>query len=265
MKEDVRITVITITYNSERTIEETIKSVLRQNYKKLDYVIIDGASSDATMNIVNRYRAYLSTVISEKDNGISDAFNKGIANSNGDIIVMINSDDIMLPGALKHIADEYDGNHDIYCGNVLLENPHTGFKCREVPSTKFPVLPFFCHVAHQGMFISRDAYRKFGCYNTDIHYPMDLDFLMRAYRMGAKFKYVDYDIACFRAGGVTSNNIWKKREDYIKTVRNNGGNIFQAYLFFYYLCLTQITKHILNCVGADFSQKLRYNKNKHII
>ena len=260
MEKNPRITVVTVSYNSEKTIEDTIKSVLDQKYDNLDYVIVDGCSTDSTMDIVYKYRQYLNTVISEKDKGISDAFNKGIANADGDIIVMINSDDVMIPEALRHVAEAYDGKHDIYCGNVLLENPETGYKCREIPSTKFPVTPFFCHVAHQGMFVSRDAYRRFGGYNVDIRYPMDLDFLMRAYRMGATFKHVDYDIACFRAGGATSNSIIKKRTDYIRIVIANGGNIFQAFLFYVYLCLTQIVKHFINMFGSDISQKIRYRK-----
>lgn len=262
MKKNIVITVVTVSYNSGQTIEETIKSVISQNYDNLDYVIIDGGSTDSTMDIINMYRPYFNTVISEKDRGISDAFNKGIAHAKGDIIVMINSDDIMLPSALKNVADEYDGKHDIYCGNVILENPITGFKCREKPSTKFPVMPFFCHVAHQGMFVSRDAYMRFGNYNIDIRYPMDLDFLMRAYRMGARFKYINCDIALFRAGGVTSTTgIIKKRKDYIRIVKDNEGNILQAYLFFCYLCVTQIVKYIINIFGKDFSQKIRY-RNK---
>lgn len=260
MGKNIKITVVTVSYNSEKTIEDTINSVLGQNYVNLDYVIIDGCSTDATMDIVNRYRPYLGTVISEKDKGISDAFNKGIKHAKGEIIVMINSDDVMMPEALQHIAEAYDGKHDIYCGNVLLENPKTGFRCREIPSTKFPVTPFFCHVAHQGMFVTRDAYRRFGNYNVEIKYPMDLDFLMRAYRMGATFKHVNHDIACFRAGGATSNSIIKKRKDYIRIVRDNGGNSFQAYLFYSYLCLTQIVKHTINIFGSDISQKIRYKK-----
>mgnify|MGYP003397557038 FL=1 len=260
--EKIKISIVTICYNSGSTIEDTIKSVLSQNYPNLDYVIIDGASTDDTMNIVNRYRNKFSVVVSEKDGGISDAFNKGIANSSGEVICFMNSDDVMLPGALDAIAQAYDGKHDIYCGNVLLENPNTGFKCREVPSVNFPIVPVLCHVAHQGMFITKKAYNHFGGYDTNVRYPMDLDFLMRASRKGATFKHVDYDIACFRAGGTTSNNIFKKKKDYLYIVRKNGGNAIQAYYFYYFLVMTQFVKRILNIFGENFSQKLRYKYSK---
>lgn len=260
MEDKIKISIVTICYNSAKTIEDTIKSVLNQNYGNLDYVIIDGASTDSTMDIVERYRSMLSVVVSEKDRGISDAFNKGIARSTGEVICFINSDDVMLPGALDAISHAFDGKHDIYCGNVLLENPKSGFKCREVPSTTFPVVPMFRHVAHQGMFITPDAYRRFGTYDINVKYPMDLEFLMRAYRQGASFKHVDYDIACFRAGGATSNEIYKKKKDYLYIVKKNGGNWLQAYFFYYFLVLTQLVKHLLNAFGSDFGQKLRYRR-----
>lgn len=262
MENKIKISIVTICYNSAATIEDTIKSVLDQNYDNLDYVIIDGASTDATMSIVERYRSRLSVVVSEKDRGISDAFNKGIAKSTGEVICFINSDDVMLPGSLDAISRAYDGKHDIYCGNVLLENPKSGFKCREVPSTTFPVVPVFRHVAHQGMFITPDAYRRFGVYDINVRYPMDLEFLMRAYRQGASFKHVDYDIACFRAGGATSTEIYKKKKDYLYIVKKNGGNWLQAYFFYYFLVSTQLVKRMLNAFGSDFGQKLRYSRQK---
>lgn len=263
MENKPKISIVTATYNSERTVEETIKSVLAQGYDNLEYIIIDGLSTDRTLDIVRKYENQISVIVSEKDSGISDAFNKGIAFSSGELLCFINSDDVMLPGALQTVAENYDEKHDIFCGNVLLENPETGFKCREVPSTYFPVVPLFCHVAHQGMFITLDAYRRYGGYDTSIRWPMDLDFLMRATRMGARFKYIDYDIACFRAGGATSTSIRKKKQDYLRIVRQNGGNAIQAYLFYYFLCLTQIVKCCIKIGGADLGQKLRYGKAKN--
>ena len=96
-----RITVITISYNSSATIEATLKSVTTQDYKNMEYVVIDGGSTDGTQSIIDRYRSHISFYVSEPDRGISDAFNKGIAHSTGDLIVCINSDDQLLPGALE--------------------------------------------------------------------------------------------------------------------------------------------------------------------
>lgn len=260
-KRNIKISIVTICYNSAATIEHTIKSVLDQNYHNLDYVIIDGGSTDSTLSIVNKYREQISTIISEKDHGISDAFNKGIKYAKGDVICFINSDDVMISNSLQVVANAYDGRHDIYCGNVILENTITGYKCREIPSTTFPIVPLFRHVAHQGMFITPETYKRCGGYDINIRYPMDLDFLVRAYHMGAKFKHINKDIACFRSGGATSTAIYKKKRDYLYVVQKNGGNIFQAYFFYYFLVSTQIIKKFLNLFGSDFSQKLRYKKS----
>ena len=99
-----RITIITISFNSEKTLEQTIKSVVGQGYDNLEYIIIDGGSTDGTLDIVNRYRNYITVVVSEKDTGISDAFNKGIVRASGEVIGIINSDDLLADGALAALS-----------------------------------------------------------------------------------------------------------------------------------------------------------------
>lgn len=99
----MKISIITITYNSEKTIEETILSIINQNYQNIEYIIIDGGSKDNTLNIINKYKTKISKVISEPDNGISDAFNKGIREATGDIIGIINSDDILNIDTLNEL------------------------------------------------------------------------------------------------------------------------------------------------------------------
>lgn len=255
-----KITVITISYNSSSTIEETIKSVVGQDYANKEYIIVDGKSTDGTQDIVERYKEHLDVFISEKDRGISDAFNKGIFLATGDLIVMINSDDCLLPNVLTKVAGQYDGKSDLYCGNLLLFNPVTKYSCVIKPSLRFPVMPFFCRPAHQGVFVTKELYKQIGGYDLKIRYAMDLDFLMRATRNNAKFKYMDIDVAVFRLGGVTSESIFKKKKEYIYIVRKNGGNIFQAYMFYCFLALTQTCKKALNVNNIDMVRRVRYKK-----
>lgn len=254
---------ITPTFNSEKTVERTIKSVLAQDYDNVEYIIVDGLSTDGTLDIVKKYSDRINHIISEKDQGISDAFNKGIAAATGDIIGIINSDDYLMPGALSTVAQSYDGETDIYHGNILLENPKTGFRCREIPSQRYPVMPFFCHVAHQGVFVTREAYERLGVFDLNLKWTMDLDLLMRATKSGAKFKYIPHDLAVFVSGGVTSSPILKKKNDYHLVVRKNGGSKLQAHIFFSYLCMTQVVKKMLGHLGKDTAQKLRYGKTQH--
>lgn len=254
------ISIITVCYNSVQTIEETILSILQQNYPLLDYVIIDGGSTDGTLDIIEKYRNQISYFCSEKDDGISDAFNKGIRHSKGEIIGIVNSDDVLLPHALEHIAEKYNDKIDVYRGNVLIVNKESGKSNREIPSMKFPLIPLVLHIAHPGTFITKKAYEKWGVYSTDLKFNMDHDILRRMYRGKAQFLYIDADLAEFRLGGATSSSIKKKKHDLEYVVKENGGNKFQAKIYYSYMYFVDIIKRIIiNTVGIDFLKKLHYS------
>lgn len=255
-----KISIITVSYNSEATIEETIKSVVNQDYDNLEYIIIDGGSSDSTMNIVNKYASSIHCIVSEPDKGISDAFNKGINRASGDLIGIINSDDLLVEGALKKIAETYDGKTDVYRGCIIIWNDKNGAKFYEKPSMKFPTIPWFIHVAHQGTFITPLAYRKYGTFRTDFHYMMDLDLLTRFYKAGAIFKPMNFNVGMFRLGGVTNNGIRKKKEEAKTFVIANGGNRIQANLYYLNLLFQDYIKRFLNLFGDDLKRKVRYIK-----
>ena len=254
------ISIITITYNSEKTLEETIKSVISQKYDNLEYLIIDGGSKDKTLDIVKKYQDKISIVISEPDNGISDAFNKGIKNATGDIIGIINSDDIMLEGTLKSIAENYDSNVDVYSENIIIWDDVTNSMYVEKPDMIFSLSKISCHIAHQGRFITKTAYNKYGVYDTRLKYMMDADLLLRFYKAKAKFKYIDYTAAKFRLGATTSDDIKKKKNDVKIFVTNNGGGIFVFYYRWLCLYVRHLIKKILDIVcGEKFKRQLRYN------
>lgn len=256
------ISIITVCFNSEKHIEDTIKSVLSQKYNNLQYIIIDGGSKDKTMNIINKYKKEISTIISEPDKGISDAFNKGIQHAKGDLVGIVNSDDILLPESLLAIATSYQkGEYDIYRGNSIIWNPISNKKYREYPSLKFSTTPIFVNVAHESTFVTLDAYKKFGTYDIDLHYTMDLDFFIRAYKLGAKFKHVDHDIVQFRLGGATSTSMLKKRKDYIKMAYNNHASKLHANLYFLGMLLIDLGKRTLDLFGPDLKKKIKYFKS----
>ena len=131
MNEQTKITIITACYNSELTIENTIKSVLAQEYKALEYIIVDGDSKDNTVAIVNKYAVdnlYIK-VISEPDEGISDAFNKGIRLASGTLIGLINSDDELAAGALESVNNCYiNTNADVIYGDTIVMDKENGLK-----------------------------------------------------------------------------------------------------------------------------------------
>lgn len=220
----MRISVITVTYNSEATLEATIRSVTEQDYPDMEYVIIDGGSSDATLDIVRRYQDRIQTVVSEPDRGISDAFNKGIARATGEIIGIINSDDILLPGALRRVAEAYDPQVDVYSGQILFWNEATDETFPSRPDVRFDTLKLQYNVAHPARFIRKDAYTRFGLYREDLRYMMDIELLCRFYQQGARFLEIDCPLAKFRIGGTTNDPIYKKKEDYRAFVRSFGGS-----------------------------------------
>lgn len=258
-----KISIITIAYNSAATIRGTIESVVGQQYPNKEYIIIDGSSTDATMDIVKSFGNAIDTVISERDNGISDAFNKGVRRATGDLIVIINSDDRLAEGALQKVADTWDGESDVWSGNYIAVN-NEGESFRIKPTLRFTVPPYFQRAVHQGRFITKSLYDRIGLYDENLRYPMDLDLLIRATRMGAKFQYVDTDVAYFSLGGATADSIFKKRKDYIYMIRKNGGNLLQAYTFYSFLILTQTTKQFLSLLSRDFIRRIRYRKNTTI-
>lgn len=259
-----RITILTICYNSEDTIEQTIRSVAVQDYPNKEYIVIDGASTDGTMSIVNRYKQYIDFCLSEPDKGISDAFNKGITHSTGELIVCLNSDDYLLPNVLFKVATHYDEQTDIFCGNLILLDKHTNNKYILHPSTDYPVMPFFRKPAHQGAFIRKSLYEKIGGYDIKIHYAMDLDFLMRATRHGARFQHLDFEIAVFSLGGATSESILKKRKEYLYIIQKNGGSWLQAQVFYIFLFITQTLKNLLKGTGVDWVRMIRYRRGNRI-
>lgn len=219
-----KISIVTITFNSEKTLEETIKSVVNQDYDNLEYLIIDGGSKDHTLDIVNKYRDKIAVVVSEPDKGISDAFNKGIQRASGEIIGIINSDDLLLPGALRLIAENYNPTIDVYSGNVLFWNKDTGDEAVAKPDIIFDKLKLQYGVAHPSRFIRKDAYDKYGLYSIEFRYNMDGDLLCRFYKQGAKFYHIDKSLTKFRMGGTTADNIHKKKNDYRLFVKNFGGS-----------------------------------------
>ena len=219
-----RITIVTITFNSAATLDETIRSVTMQDYPALEYVIIDGGSTDGTLDIIQKYKDQIQVVVSEPDKGISDAFNKGIARATGEIIGIINSDDILLPGALQAVAEAYDPQVDVYSGLILFWNEETGETFPSYPDVKFDTLKLQYNVAHPARFIRKDAYQRFGLYCVDLRYMMDIELLCRMYQQGAKFKLVEKPLAKFRIGGTTNDPIYKKKEDYRAFVWSFGGS-----------------------------------------
>ena len=122
----IKISIVTACYNSEKTIEKTIKSVIEQDYPNIEYILIDGGSTDNTMKIVKKYEKVFSVIVSQSDKGVADGFNKGVQRATGEIIGILNSDDIMYKGTAKKLDQSYDGETDIYYGDHIVIDDENG-------------------------------------------------------------------------------------------------------------------------------------------
>lgn len=205
-----KISVITVSYNSESHIEEAIQSVLAQDYSNREYIIIDGASKDRTCEIIDRYKDKIDFVLSEPDKGISDAFNKGIRVASGEIICIVNSDDIMPDNALERFAEQYEPGIDVYRGEEIIRNFETGKEYIMFPTMEYAKIPFTFNVCHMATYIRKDAFERFGYYDVDFKCSMDRELLFRFHKQNAKEKRIDGIFGIFRLGGVSQNTYKSK-------------------------------------------------------
>ncbi len=202
-KKNVLVSIITVCYNSEKTIRKTIESVVSQTYKNIEYLIIDGGSKDTTIDIVKEYQKKYPFIkyVSEPDNGIYDAMNKGIKMAQGDIIGMINSDDYYELDAVENIVknmtdDKYQviyGYMNIYKNNVL-----------EKTEMYYHWAINKNMINHPTCFITKDLYRDKFMYDTKYKSCADYDFMIKLSKMSdVKFIPLNKIIANFNYGGVS--------------------------------------------------------------
>jgi glycosyltransferase involved in cell wall biosynthesis len=190
-----KITVITPSYNQENYIEQTILSVLKQNYPNLEYFIIDGGSTDNSVNIIKKYSNQITWWISEKDNGQSHAINKGLQRASGDFVVWLNSDDTFEPKALRLIGDIAAAHPDagLIIGNGSIIDKEGRYIRRYSKTTAFDyniLLKGSNYILQPSTFINKSVLEKEGTLDESLHYAMDLDYWLR---VGNKYQIVTVD------------------------------------------------------------------------
>ena len=203
----MKVSIITVCYNSSSTIKKTIESVLNQSYKNIEYIIVDGASTDDTMKIVNEYVPLFGDrlhIISESDKGIYDAMNKGISIASGDIVGILNSDDYYEVDAVMHIVDAMtQDKYQILYGFIRMIN-ESGM---EVTTERIShnVLEQRM-IAHPACFVTKSVYDDFGVFDLQYISVADYDFMLRMYRnKEVNFVPVDVVITNFVLGGMSAS------------------------------------------------------------
>jgi glycosyltransferase involved in cell wall biosynthesis len=204
------VTVVTVVYNGEKTIQGTIESCLKQSYPNLEYIIIDGASSDKTVEIISQFQDKISYFLSEPDLGIYDAMNKAIKAANGEWINFMNCGDIFVnENVLSTVADiiaNDKSNVDIFYGNTIFKYNDFFLKQKPMDLNRIEREMAFCH---QSTFVKMDIIKQD---TFDLNYKLSSDFIMmnRFYKQNKKFKYIDIYISLFdQTDGSTLRNYQK--------------------------------------------------------
>ena len=259
MQDDERnqdlVTVVTVTYNAEDLLEETILSVINQNHQNIEYIIIDGASTDGTIDIIKKYEDKISYWISEPDEGIYYAMNKAIEKATGEWIIFMNAGDTFFD--LTTIA--YVMEHK----NIQAELLYGDFQSKETLSIqkadKVSACHFYMPFSHQSLFVKTTIMKK-EPYNTCYHLAADHDFIVRMYHNKKIFHYIDRTVSIFAAGGFAQSNTLLMYVESIKILLENKVTISDIERSWWYLELQK-------SLSADKTQQIdlisEQNKQLH--
>ena len=231
---NVKVSIVTVAYNSSATLEDTIKSVLAQSYADIEYIIVDGASHDNSLDIIHQYEPQFCgrlKWISEKDGGIYDAMNKGIRMATGDIVGILNSDDYFTGDDVieRMVVNFDDPNIDAVYGDIHFIHDGEPDKIVRYYSSK-PFRPFWLRFgfmpAHPSFYCKREVYEKAGLYKTDYSIGSDYEMMVRLfYGFHIRTKYLPIDFVTMRTGGASTRNIQSRLaliKDDVRGCRENG-------------------------------------------
>lgn len=232
----LKISIITVCYNAENTIEQTVLSVINQSYDNIEYIVIDGLSKDKTINILSKYQKNISKIISENDSGLYDAMNKGIKLASGDVIGFINADDFF---SSKYIVEEIMSffNHSqikiVYGDLVYVHKENANKVIRYWKSSdykKYNILKGWMP-AHPTFYARKELYQQNGLFNTEFKISSDYDLMLRFLKKVElnEVKYIPIIFVLMRSGGISDNSIKTKLKaiiESIKVIKNNKYKLF---------------------------------------
>src|SRR4030095_11846278 len=196
-----KITIVTPSYNQGRFLEQTILSVIGQQYPRLEYIIMDGGSTDNSVEIIKKYESQLTHWESEKDRGQAHALNKGFAMATGTIFGWINSDDFYLPGTLSFVAEQLDPHKpELLFGNCLhfVDNQPRAYGSDVRREHEKRDLRLADYIIQPGSFWTRESWLKTGTLDESLHFGFDWDWFIRAMKAGVAFKVEDRYLSTYR-------------------------------------------------------------------
>ena len=230
----MKVSIVTVSYNSAQTLGDTMKSVLEQTYHDIEYIVVDGGSTDNTIAIIHQYESQFGDRmkwVSEKDNGIYDAMNKGIQMATGDVVGILNSDDFFTSSdVIERMVAGFDSdNTDAVYGDIHFIHDGNPEKCVRYYSSK-PFRPLWLRFgfmpAHPSFYCRRELFDKAGLYKTDYKIGSDYEMMVRLFMVHKiRAKYLPIDFVTMRTGGASTRNVRSRLQliqDDVRGCRENG-------------------------------------------
>jgi glycosyltransferase involved in cell wall biosynthesis len=243
------ISVVTVVLNQKERLQRTLECIVKCGFPRIQYVVIDGGSTDGTLDVIRANQDVIDFWVSEPDRGISDAFNKGISVARGEVVGILNAGDWYEPDALGVIESALAANPDVdvFCGSIKLwEGSHEPLLCRSDPRS----LEKMTSVYHPTVFIKRSSYSIFGGYDEAYRFAMDYELLLRYKQQGAKFLGLDDTLANMTLDGISRQHWYSG----LREVRSARRKYFPLYnvVFFHVLAIGKnLVAIILKRVGGS--------------
>ena len=223
----MKISIITVSYNSAKTIETTFKSVLQQTYSNIEYIVIDGGSTDNTLKIAKKYSEIISVLVSEQDNGLYDAMNKGIKLATGDVIGLINSDDLFCdPDALTKVVKVFKKNRNlesVYADLFYVSQHDTNKIVRRWVTGNQRKFKYGWHPAHPTFYIKKSVYDRYGLFDLSFNLASDFEIMLRFLdKEKISTTYLKEPLVKMRLGGETNKNfknIYRQNIECVKALK----------------------------------------------
>ena len=231
-----RISLITVCYNAESSIAVTLQSAREQTYRNFEHLIVDGASKDRTLEVVDQFSDLPLVIHSEPDKGIYDAMNKAVALAKGDILFFLNADDALLDGqVLARVVEAFDADPALeFLWGDVVNAFQDGQKLTLSYAYINPDTLIYGSLCHQGVFAHRNLFERFGNFNLKYRLCADFDWFLRVLRGGAKYRYLDLDVSIFTRGGAHEKSLARMyrekaliRRKYVSLLPWMGNEIYQ--------------------------------------
>ncbi len=228
----MKVTIVTVTYNSAKTLPDAMRSVLSQTYKDIEYIVVDGKSEDDSVDIIRSFEPLFGDRmkwVSEKDSGIYDAMNKGVRMATGDIVGILNSDDIFTSNTvIEQMASQFPPEAGAVYGDVHFVKGSLDKHCRYYSGRIFR--PWLVHIGflppHPSFYVRRELFAKYGYYDPTLRISADFEFIARlSYKHHVVMKYLPIDFVAMRMGGASTRDLRSRllgAKENLKACKDNG-------------------------------------------